>query len=237
MKTLIAALGVAMALSLSACDNSGTSVAPSYYDYAGNYCGSSPYAGCTYDYAGYKINIYSDPYWSMANFQQGWGYCSYYDEYGCAYYDNYWWSPTGVYYDWNGWAVNSATSQGGRDLLADVAESEEAALEKTGKQLANKYPGLSEAQGVEIARNVHDWEVFTKKQGRTAADYAEFSKRVFKVDLKDAAAALAQAKTGDMSKFEELNADVARNWGTDAETSRRILKDWYRNELEGAGVR
>jgi hypothetical protein len=231
MKALVAGAVLLMTLAFSSCD---TYVQRSYYDYYGNYCGSTPYAGCTYTYGGAKINIYNDPYYGMSNYYAGYGYCNFYDEYGC-YYDPYWYSPSGVWYDAYGYAINSSDTNGGRDVLSDMADNEDAAIEKTGKAFAAKY-ALSEAKGVEIARSVREWEVFSKKQGRTADDYAQFSKRVFKVELKDAAAALASAKQGDMSKFEELNTQVARNWGTDAETSKKILRDWYKNELEAAGV-
>ena len=41
---------------------------------------------------------------------------------------------------------------------------------------------------------------------------------------------------GDKSELEDVNADVAANWGTSPEVSKKILKNWYKQQLSSVGV-
>jgi hypothetical protein len=230
---LLSALSLA---ALSGCVNTApgnSTYYGQYYDAFGNSCSSIPYPGCDYDFNGLKIMVYQDPYYGLSNYTTGWGY---YD-YATDSYDSYWYSPNGIIYDAYGYALNSQSQDDqGRDLISDVAEAEETGIQKTAEQFAAKY-SLATDRAVEIVRTLRDWEVFGSKRARTEQDFAEFTKRLYGVDLSAAKDALTQAQKGDLSGVEQLNKQVAQYWGTDPETSRQILKSWYGEQAAQYGIR
>jgi hypothetical protein len=230
ISTLIALL-VASGCSVSV--SGGGYVDPGYnawYDVYGNRCGSyNPSPGCNYYADGSKIQDWEDP--------------SYYNrhlEYATWYYtDSYGWSrsfrgwawlsgSTGILYDEYGFALNELEEgMTGKDLIGDVAALEEASIQEAGRAFAARH-ALAEETGLHVARTLHDWATLGKKHARTDADLADFSQRLFGVSLDNAKSALDYAKTGDLSRLEALNKQVAERWGTSPETSKEILQSWFR---------
>jgi hypothetical protein len=239
-KKLALALAAVLGLSVAGtgCHTGGPYV-QAWYDVYGYQCGSgAPRAGCNYYWDGTKIRDYEDPYYSSSN-QFYYGQWDYVDSYGYwqTFYGYAWLSPTGVLYDDYGNALNEEGASDSRDLIGDVAKAEEQLVTKVGKEFAAKH-ALSESTGVAIARTLNDWATLSKKQSRsrTQADVADFSKRLYGVTLDKTTVALDKAKSGDMSGLTAVNADIASHWGTTPETSKAILKGWYKNELTDYGV-
>jgi len=71
----------------------------------------------------------------------------------------------------------------------------------------------------------------TQRHGK---EMAAVNKQLFGVDLNEAKAALEQAQKGDLSAVESLNTEIAAHWGTQPETSKEILKSWYKDQISGA---
>jgi hypothetical protein len=211
---------------------------PAWYDVYGYYCGQGlPTPGCNFYADGVKIADFEDPYFN-SSYNLYFDYWTFYDSYGYAadYYGWAWLSPTGILYDEYGYALNENQENGGRDVLADLAEKEEAVVTAAGKGLTQKFPALSEARGIEIASALNDWAKLGKKGGRTEADYRAFNQRLLGVSSEDTQKALEAAKTGDIAGLEALNTEIADHWSTDAETSKAILKSWYKKQLAEAGL-
>jgi hypothetical protein len=217
----------------------GPTYQQAWYDVFGNVCGrGDPRPGCNFYADGSKIQDYEDPYYASNAYY--YGVYDYYDSFG--YYSTYvgwaWMSPTGIVYDEYGRALNESGSEGdSRDLIADAAGAEQKKIEEAGKEFASRY-ALSETTGIRIARTLTDWATLSKRQNRarTAEDVADFSKRLFGVSLGAAQKALDAAKTGNKAPVEAMNSDVARHWGTDPETSSKILKTWFRDQAQGASL-
>lgn len=249
---LAAVLTVLSVVGLAGCNNGGSRPDPITYAWYGLYydytyddwflegCGTSaqgPRPGCNFYADGYKIMDYEDPYY-YSSYAMYYDYWYYTDSYG---YDQMytgwaWQSPNGIIYDEWGYALNETGSEGGRDIIADAAEQEEALVSGTGKAFAEKY-ALSEEVGIRIARTLNEWARIGKKRGRTEADVREFTERLYGIDAETAMAALASAKTGDMTGLDKATDQIAQHWNTDAETSRAILKNWYGRQLEEVGLK
>ena len=217
----------------------GPTYQPAWYDVFGNVCGrGDPSPGCNFYADGSKVRDYEDPYYASNAYY--YGTYSYYDSFG--YFSTYvgwaWMSPTGIIYDEYGHALNETGSEGdSRDLIAEAATAEQKKVEEAGKEFAARY-ALAESAGIKIARTLTDWATLSKRQNRarTAEDVADFSKRLFGVSLSTAQNALDAAKAGNKTPVEAMNAEVAKHWGTDAETSKKILKNWFRDQAQGAGL-
>ncbi len=246
-KSLILAGLMALAGSMSACviettttTGGGGPYLQPWYDVYGNQCGSgAPHAGCDFYWDGTQITAGADPYYSNAALMT-YATWSYTDPYGYSqYYTGYaWLSPDGILYDSNGYALNEADdNSGGRDLIGDVATQEQQVVTQAGKAFASKY-ALSEATGINIARTLNDWATLSKKQqrARTAQDVADFSRRLYGVTVDKAVNALNSAKNGDLSGMIQVNSDIATYWGTSPETSKTILKNWYKDQLSDFNV-
>ena len=244
MKTTKGALALlALALTTaSACHNHGNNNGGGgnvyhqpWYDVYGYVCGYDvPQAGCNFYADGSKIFVTEDPNYTYDNFYNGmqYGAWSYIDSYG--YYASYngwaWLSSTGVLYDEYGYALNEEQEQASRDLIGAAAAKEEAVVQKAGKSLASRY-ALAEATGVSIARTLNQMATLPKRlnRARTDADMADFTKRLYGVDLKRAMDAADKASSGDLNELQALNSDVASHWGTQPETSEAILRNWYKD--------
>lgn len=232
----------AMALFASACHTTTVVVTnpdpvrTAWYNVYGYVCGyDHPTAGCNFYADGAKIVAGEDEYYYAGPEAGGlefdlWGY---YDSYGyyTEYYGWAWLSPTGILYDEFGYALNETGEDEGRDLVAQMAMLENKKVEAAGHKLAEKF-ALAEDTGVQIAKTLQDWATLGRKRERTDADKAEFAKRLFGVDMTDAKDALKNAESGDLSKLEAVNSEVARHWGTSPETSKAILKTWYAQDSE-----
>jgi len=239
-KLALASTGL-LAVIASGCNSGGGSVvvAPAWYDVYGNYCGSgNPGPGCNFYSDGYKIVDTEDPYYSQNYFTYDtWFYT---DSYGVpASYTGYaWQSPDGVLYNGDGYALNNDGDRDSKDLIADASEAENRVVTLVGQQFAEKY-ALSEDKGIQIAKTLNDYATLTKKQkrSRTAKDLADFSVRLYGVTADKALTAIDQAKAGSSDGLEALNGEVAYHWGTSPETSKTILKTWYKRQLAEAGIK
>jgi hypothetical protein len=211
-----------------------TPIERAWYSVYGQRCGSgNPAPGCNFYADGSKISASADPsYYSSGHYVEfaTWYYT---DSYGAArQFRGYAWlsGSTGILYDEYGFALNELEDgMSGKDLIGDVAAIEESVVQEVGRDFAAKH-ALSEEKGVEVARTLNAWATLGKKKTRTEADLADFSKRLFGVSLDSAKAALEVAKTGDLSRLEALNKQVAERWGTSPETSKEILMGWYANQ-------
>jgi len=251
-KVLMVMTSVALSLSAAACrtetvyvtvPGGGTTTPPRdpyrqpWYDVYGYYCGAGlPSPGCNFYADGVKIIDYEDPYF-YSNYTLYYDYWSFYDSWG--YSDAYtgwaWLSPTGVIYDEYGYALNEAKERGGRDVIGDVAADETKLVSSAGKDFAERF-SLAEATGVKIAKTLNGWATLGKNRGRTTADMADFSQRLYGVSIEKAVLALNQAQKGDLTGINSVNVDVANYWSTDAETSKEILRTWYAGQLNQVGL-
>jgi hypothetical protein len=210
-----------------------------WFDVYGNQCTSNgyPMAGCNFYSDGSKITSSGDPYYS--NLTLYFDYWTYTDSYGYRRdYQGYaWLSNTGILYDQYGNALNELDeTEQSADVISLAAQKEGKAAEHAGKVLSQKY-ALAEAAGVSIAKTLQDWAVIGRDRARTKNDVADFSKRLYGVELGRATRAIQDAAKGDRSALTELNIDVAAHWGTSPETSKEILSHWYKDELARVGVK
>ncbi len=216
----------------------GTIYYGGWYDVYGSYCGTTLRPGCNFYSDGSKIIDIEDPYYSAGNTIY-YGLWTYNDSFGYpqAYTGWGWQSSNGIIYDQYGYALNEEGASETRELTAEVAQKEEDTAKAAGKLFSEKY-ALSEDVGVHIAKTLSDWATLSRRanRARTEADIADFSKRLYGVSLEQTTVALETAKKGDASALVSLNSDVAQFWGTDAQTSAKILKNWYRAELNELNV-
>ncbi|MBI3543644.1 MAG: hypothetical protein HY075_10265 [Deltaproteobacteria bacterium] len=239
LKTMLAVASLAVATVVaSGCQNTVV-YTQAWYDVYGNHCGDgAPSAGCNFYADGVKVIASEDPYYYQSALYYGDYF--YTDSYGFGqeYVGYAWLSPTGVLYNEWGNALNEDADKDSRDVISDVAKQEKAVVTKVGKDFAAKY-ALSEETGVQIAKTLNDWATLSKrlKRARTDQDVADFSKRLYGVGVDKAQGALDSAKKGDFSGIESVNKEVATYWGTSPETSKAILKSWYKNELNELGVK
>ena len=235
-------LGLATALLIvsSACTfSTGGGYSQAWYDVYGNRCATgTPSPGCNFYWDGSKISSTEDPYYSSyANFHYAhWFYTDSYG-YNQSYTGYGWQSSTGILYDSNGYALNNSDEQDGRDLIGDVSAQEQKMVQNVGKDFADKY-ALSETTGIQIAKTLNDWATLSKKQNRarTEQDVADFSQRLYGVSYEKTKSAIETAQKGDSSGLNNLNGEVAAHWGTNPETSKAILKSWYRKQLSDVGI-
>ncbi len=210
-----------------------------WYDVYGNRCNTGyPKPGCNFYLDGDKITSNEDPYYT-SSVRPSWGSYSYVDSYGFnrTYTGWAWWSPDNILYDDLGHALNQDGEDSSLDAVAQAGSQEEEVLTTVGKDFASKY-ALSEDAGLSIARTLKDWATLSKKRARTTADIADFTKRLYGVDMTAAVAALAEAQAAQSTvALEGLNTKIATYWNTSPETSRVILKNWYSRELQAAGVK
>ncbi len=226
------------ALILSSAALSGCFRQP-WFDVYGYHCGNGhPSPGCDFYADGSKIVAVDDPYYNHYTYSNDvtWGYHSYTDVYG---YDNSYWgwgwkSPDGILYDDYGRALNADENQSGRDLIANAAAIEEATIRDAGKRFAAKH-ALAETVGVSIARTLNQMATLPKRlnRARSSQDLRDFTKRLYGVDLDRLQSATEKAQAGDSSALKAVNADIAKSWGTQPETSEAILRGWYGEMLSG----
>ena len=211
-----------------------------WFDVYGTQCVSNgyPLSGCNFYANGAKITSSGDPFYK--NLSLYFDYWTYTDSYG--YRRNYngyaWLSTTGILYDGSGNALNEIDPDEvqSADVLAQASMKEKAMAKKAGKAFADKY-ALAEASGVSIAKTLQDWAVLGRDRSRTPADMADFSKRLYGVQIGQATNALNEALKGNKTALEELNVDVAAHWGTSPETSKQILGSWYKQEMAQLGIK
>lgn len=234
----LAALALAATTLMSACGGGGGGGGSSYdphynawYNVYGNICGhDSPSPGCNYYRNGYKIVDLEDPYFKTGYYLE-YDTWYYYDSYGYSktYTGWAWESSNGILYDDYGDALNNTDGQG-RDFSADVALQEKNVVKSAAEVLAAKY-GLSTEVSMKAALALKDYATLGKDRARTEADIADFTQRLYGVDMNKVKNALAEAQKGDIGAMEGLVDEAATNWATTPETMKEILKSWYGSQL------
>lgn len=201
-----------------------------WYNVYGQSCGTLK-PGCNYWSDGLKIVDIEDPYYGSAYY---WDY--YYD----YYYGQYVWvSPSGlIYNDWGNCLNRAGSNSISRDLITIVSDEEEKTIQSAAKNFAAKY-SLNADTSTKVARTMNDWAKLgfqRGNKGRTAQDVADFTKRLYGVDIQKVSTALMSAAIGDESDLNNTVNEVAANWGTNPETMREILKDFHGKQLDGVGI-
>ncbi|MFZ4714303.1 MAG: hypothetical protein ACOYL6_11340 [Bacteriovoracaceae bacterium] len=201
-----------------------------WYNVYGNSCGSLR-AGCNYWWDGLKIVDYEDPYYS-GNYVWSNYYSWYYGQY-------VWESPSGLVYDQYGNCLNKASAPKiNRDLLTVVSESEAKTINVAAQALASQYK-LSSETSLKVARSFSDYAklgFLRGNKGRTEADIADFTKRLYGVDFNKVSNALTSAALGDKGAINNVINEVAGNWKTSPETMREIVQSFHGHQLEAAGI-
>lgn len=201
-----------------------------WYNTYGNTCGNLR-PGCNYWSDGLKIVDTEDPYY-YSNYSWNQYYSWYYGQ-------TVWESPSGLIYNQWGNCLNSAN--GGnvqRDLITVVSDVEQKTISDAAAGLAKKY-SLSAETSLKVARTFNDWAKlgFNRgTKGRTAADLADFTKRLYGVDINKVGTAVLSASFGDNSSLNNTINEVAGNWNTNPETMKEILKDFHGQQLQEAGI-
>lgn len=136
---------------------------------------------------------------------------------------------------WNNGTAESGSTEEGHDLIAQVVEHSDAEVLTAGRKVADQF-ALSEDTGIQIARTMNSWAAVARKRSLTDADIADFSKRLYGIEIDQAKEALVKAKAGDKSGIEKASADIGKYWGTSPETVKTIFKTWYKDELKNIGL-
>lgn len=233
---------LALGFGLAACHSTTTVYQDPYYrawyDVYGYYCGEGyPTAGCNFYADGSKIMMSEDPYYrsGITLYNDYWTYT---DSFGYrrSYLGFAWLSPSGILYDQFGNALNETDSGlTTPDVITAAAQKEQDIQNSAGIALAQKY-ALNDDRGVQISKTLQDWAKLGKDRARTEADVLDFSKRLFGISGSRAQSALTIAMTTrDLKVVEDLNVDIAAHWGTTPEVSKKILRQWYKDEAKAMG--
>lgn len=243
MKNLTGAIILSLAAVFTACNDGdvyysgGSTYYPGgdpgysgWYNVYGSACGTLA-PGCNYWSDGLKIIDLEDPYY---NSPYAWD--SYYDYYYAQYV---WLSPSGLVFDAWGNCLNRAGMRNlNRDLITVVSDEEEKTIQTAASNFAEKY-SLSAETSLKVARSFNDWAKLGFKRGmkgRTASDVADFTKRLYGVDIKKVSSAILSASTGDNAEMNSTINEVASNWNTSPETMREILQDFHGSQLGANGI-
>jgi hypothetical protein len=209
-----------------------------WYNVYGTYCRNGyPESGCNFYADGTKITASGDPYHnSMTLNYDYWTYTDSYG-YGRSYTGYAWLSTTGILYDNYGNALNELDSDSTSNDVISAAAAQESQINKAvGKAFAQQN-ALSEDKGIQISQTLQDWAVLGRDRARTTADINDMSKRLYGLDANRTMGAFQRALTTQSQQpLEELNVDVAAHWGTSPETSKQILKGWYKDEVAAYGI-
>jgi hypothetical protein len=217
-------LGLAM-IGLNGCD----AVSQAWYDVYGSECGSNPRPGCNFYSNGDKISYEEDSYYGSLDLI--YGRYVYTDSYGYSqtYYGWVRSSPDGILYDEYGYALNSNESHG-RDVVTNAAAARKAVVRGAAQRLQAKY-GLSANTSMNIATSLNDWAMIGKTRKRTDADVAAFTKRLYGLKVSELNAAMSAHAAGNDSLANQAISKAAKNWSTSPDTMKRILKDWYKQQI------
>ncbi|OQW49386.1 MAG: hypothetical protein A4S09_11910 [Proteobacteria bacterium SG_bin7] len=205
-----------------------------WYDVYGARCGSLG-PGCNYYANGLKIIDIEDPYFSSSYLLE-FGVWDYFDTYGVpATYTGWaWLSPTNVLYDDFGNALNEEKSEG-RNVVGDVAAKELKVVNAAAKDVSAKF-GLSQSASQSVAKLLNTWAVIGKDRARTANDVADFTERLYGIDVATIKVALSQAQQGEMSGLESAASEIADRWDTTPSMVIDMQKRWFAPHLKSYGV-
>ncbi len=144
-------------------------------------------------------------------------------------------SPGGPRTQWfclGGREYSYDSTQHSRDILGSIAEDEESRLAEDAARIAERF-ALSEEQGLRIARITSDYQ---NLQNRSDRDLADFSQRLYGVDPREIADAVAQAQLGNRQEMNNLVDRAALHFGTDPETMKGIARELHGRALQDMGV-
>jgi hypothetical protein len=197
---------------------------------------ADPTPGCNFYAEGIKIHDLNDPSYNRTRDQRSYeyGFWSFRDSSGLlATYDGWaWLSPKGVLYDELGRALTEHSDAFSDDKMDQASDQEAQIIQIAGESFAERFT-LQSSRGVQIAQTLNAWATLTrdrKSRTRTEQDVAEFSQRLFGIDVAQAKVALTLAEQGNLSQARELNAQIAKHWETSSATSARILMAWYKSK-------
>ncbi len=158
---------------------------------------------------------------------------------GC-YVSNYGYYDYNCYYDYYGYYVcdyyyynADGTTDTSRDIVTDVANSDEARISNAAQHYAQKF-NLSDEQGLKLARTIVDYQAL---QSRSDQDLADFAQRLYGVNPAEIVSAVSSAQAGDSTKLNGLVTEAAKNFNTTPETMKEIVKNLHGKALEEQGVR
>lgn len=203
-----------------------------WFDVYGKGCATAtagPRPGCNFYYSSgslVKIMDFEDPYFTAQYYNLTFDYYTYllngvtYEFTGWA-----WISPTGIIYDENGNALNQRNGRG-RDVIGDIAQSEEEFVEEVGADFAAKH-NLTLDRGIQVARALNEWSKIERDRSKTEADVAEFSEKLYGVNYNTMKVALEEAMRGNNDRMRAAVAESAASWGTSEETMKEVLRAWY----------
>jgi hypothetical protein len=229
-------LFVIMSLTLVSCEESWFSDSYSgWFNKFGKECGNLA-PGCDYWAATGdlhdKIHADEDPYFDSHHPGDFESYATYYYQ-GLPFHD-VWVSRSGIIYDaWTGEALNrDGDFVSGRDVITDVAVAQEKSLQAAASYYARKF-SLSAAQGVKIARTIND---FSTMANRTEQDVADFTRRLYGIDINVLKPALSSAALGNTHDLTLIINDAAISFGTSPENMRNVIKSLHSELLNDAGI-
>jgi hypothetical protein len=124
------------------------------------------------------------------------------------------------------------TTDTGRDMITNIAQAEKEQLDNQAKHYAEKF-SLSVDQGMKIAKTIND---FNAVQNRSDADIADFAKRLYGVDPKVIVSAVGKAQAGDNGPLSVVVEEAAKNFDTNSENMKNIVKTLHGKLLEQQGI-
>jgi hypothetical protein len=157
---------------------------------------------------------------------------SYYDCYWEYEYDYYY----GVWYEYEvcGWYYynQDGAKEFELDLVADVADTEAFALQKTADLYAEKF-ALSNDQALKIAKNIKDFEAL---EDRSNDDLADFAQKLYGVNPSEVIDAVSAAQVGNNADLESVIEKAAKNFNTSNDTMKAIVKELHGHALQSNGI-
>jgi hypothetical protein len=147
------------------------------------------------------------------------GYSCGYDYYGYYNCNNY-------YYNGDG------TTETTRDVITNIAQTEQEMLANQAKHYATKF-SLSDEQGLKIAKTIND---FNAVQTRSDQDVADFAQRLYGVNPSQIVSAAGSAQAGDNSQLNLLVSEAAKNFNTTPDNMKKIVKSLHGKMLESQGI-
>jgi hypothetical protein len=132
-------------------------------------------------------------------------------------------SPIGYgdYIDDYGYIYEESSLQP-KDLLSLQAILEEVNAKRLGEQLALEF-GLSETQGLRVAKLARNWEKISNTRAMTDADLNALTSDLFGIDLNRMKTAEAAAQQGNLEMFNNLIDEAATSLETTPENFRSII--------------
>ncbi len=160
-----------------------------------------------------------------------------------VYDDPYYWEDCYLEYDWywGDWVevcdiyyYNQEGEVAGisKDIVADAADKEQVLLETAAEFYANQF-NLSVDKGMKLAKTVKD---FSALEERTSEDLSEFAERLYGINPGKIASAVGTAQAGNSVMLNEIVDEAAKNFETDTENMKDIVKFLHGKALKDNGI-